>query len=452
MLWIAALLLGSGTCLAAPPLTLEQCLARALADNADLLLARQGLERSAAELRLAGASRWPSADATLFGFGRVRTGPAIRVQENPTGEVDPLTGQRLFREETTRIPATDRNAFSLSAAASYTFYDGGRRRHARQAAGAALDGAGQELQARQVEVAFAVKQAYCELLKAQELAQVEQEALKLSQKRLEETQVRLEVGAGTEAEVLRLQVALAQAQAALVEAGQDQTLAGARLNYLIGAEAGAPLELAPAEELPPLAEVPALEALVAQVRGRNPALERLRQAVRQAQAELKTAQAAWYPRLAGNLSYSRTHEVFDRVYQDFGQNYRLNLGLSLSYNLFDGGLKQASIARAHAGLEAARLTLQQQEREALLEVETARLELTRLEQLLQIAEGTVHMAGQDLRLAEELYRVGGRQGKGRLLEVLDAQVNFFAAQSNLRRTRYDLRIARANLDRLLGKW
>lgn len=452
MIWIAILLLGPCSRLAADPLTLEQCISRALAYNADVLISRQGIERSAADLKIARASQWPSADATLFGFGRARTGPSVRVQENPTGEVDPATGQRLFREETTRIPATDRNSFSLSAAASYTLYDGGRRRHTRQGASAALEGAEQDLQTRQAEVAFAVKQAYYELLKAQELAEVEDEAAKLSQKRLEETQVRLEVGAGTEADVLRLQVAFENAQAARVDARQGVILASARLNHLIGVELSAPLELVSAENLPPVAETPDLETIAAQVRARNPALERLRQTVRQAEADLEAAQAAWHPRLAGNLSYSRANEVFDRVYQEFGQNYRLNMGLSLSYNLFDGGIKQASIARARAGLEAARMTLQKQDREALLEIETARLELIRLEQLLQIAERTVQMAQQDLRLAEELYRVGGRQGKGRLLEVLDAQVNFFEAQSNVRRTRYDLRVARADLERLMGQW
>jgi len=212
------------------------------------------------------------------------------------------------------------------------------------------------------------------------------------------------------------------------------------------------VELAPMEEPSPGAEEPDLEAIAARAMARNPALEALRQAVRQAESDLEAARAAWHPRLGSSLSYSRTNEVFDRVYQEFGRNYRLNLGLSLTYNLFDGGIKQASIARARAALESSRMNLQKQEREVLLQLETARLELVRLEKLLQIAGRTVQMAQQDLRLAEELYRVGGRQGKGRLLEVLDAQVNFFGAQSNLRRTRYDLKVARADLQRLIGEW
>ena len=51
-----------------------------------------------------------------------------------------------------------------------------------------------------------------------------------------------------------------------------------------------------------------------------------------------------------------------------------------------------------------------------------------------------------LHLAEERYRVG----KGTLLEALDAQVNFTEARSSLVRTRYDLAVADADLQRLLG--
>ena len=53
---------------------------------------------------------------------------------------------------------------------------------------------------------------------------------------------------------------------------------------------------------------------------------------------------------------------------------------------------------------------------------------------------------EDLRLAEERYRVG----KARLLEVLDAQVNLTQVRGDLVRTRYDLKIAEAELARLTG--
>ena len=128
------------------------------------------------------------------------------------------------------------------------------------------------------------------------------------------------------------------------------------------------------------------------------------------------------------------------------KNYRFNVGMTLSYNLFDGGVKGANIVKSRAAVEIARVNLRLREREIALEVKTAYLDLIRLKKILKIAERTVKLAEEDLRLAEERYRVG----KGRLLEVLDAQVGFTEAQSNRVRTRYDLRIVEAELEKAIG--
>jgi outer membrane protein TolC len=120
--------------------------------------------------------------------------------------------------------------------------------------------------------------------------------------------------------------------------------------------------------------------------------------------------------------------------------------VSVTYNLFDGGLRSAGIQRSRIGLENARLNLEQQRREVALAVETAHLELVRLDKILEISEGTLAVAGEDLKLARESYEVG----QGTLLELLDAQVNFTQARSSRVRARHDLAVARANIERLLG--
>ncbi len=283
-----------------------------------------------------------------------------------------------------------------------------------------------------------------------ELVEVQEESVKLSEKQLENAQVRLEVGSGTEVDVLRLQVALENAQAQLINGQQGVVLGQALLNHVIGEEVGARLEVAQLKEVEPeIVAVPdSLLGIVARAVERNPALKGLRQTTVAAGYDVQVARGAWYPRLAGNLSYSRNNEVFDRVYQDLDQNYRLNIGVSMTYNVFDGGIRQASIDRSRVALETARMNVRQQERDIALAVETTYLELIRLEKLLRLGERTVRLAEEDLRLAEERYRVG----KGRLLETLDAQVGFTEARSNLVRTRYDLKIAEADLERLVGGW
>ncbi|MEE3264276.1 MAG: TolC family protein [Candidatus Latescibacterota bacterium] len=429
------------------PLTLGQCIEIALAQNTDVRLAEEGLTRSHADAKSAYARRLPSISAGLLSYSRSRTGPSVRIQDNPAG-IDPVTGERIFVEEETRIPAVDRDNYSLSANLNHTIFDAGEGRHSHNAARASVDGASFDFEARRAQVVFSVKQAYFSLLKASELTQVQQESLELSQRRLEEAKARLEVGAGTRVDMLRLQVAAENTRADLINLQQQERLAIAQLNYLMGLDVLVPLTVVPLSEGElRVASPPALGPLVEQVQARNPDLQRLQASVRAAQSSVKSSQSAYAPRVSGNLSYSRSNEVFDRVYGNLSQEYRLNAGLSLSYNVFDGGIRSAGVRRSKSSLNTARLTLEARERDIALNVETTWLELDRLRRILDLAEGTVELATEDLHLAEERYRVG----KGTVLEALDAQVGFTEARSSMVRARYDLAVADADLQRLQGE-
>ena len=106
------------------PLTLGQCIEIALAQNTDVRLAEEGLPRSHADAKSAYARRLPSISAGLLSYSRSRTGPSVRIQDNPAG-TDPVTGELSFVEEETRIPAVDRDNYSLSANLNHTIFDAG---------------------------------------------------------------------------------------------------------------------------------------------------------------------------------------------------------------------------------------------------------------------------------------------------------------------------------------
>ena len=431
-------------------LTLDECVDRALRFNADIRLAEHAVQRSAADVRAARAGLFPSVNATAFGYTRSRTGRSIRTQENPTGEIDPTTGQRIFAEEETQLPAIDRSSYSFSTTLNQTIFDGNRRLNTLRSARGDEKGAEWSFKGRQAMVAAAAKQAYYQLLKATELVQVQKQAMLLSEKRLEEARARHQVGSGTRVDVLRLQVAQENAQVQLLNAEESVALARAELNHIMGEEIAAKTEIQPIDETAwkEIGNSDDVASMLANVERKNPSLLAVQAGLAATEHSLKASRAARYPQLNGSVNYSRDNEIFDRVYQDLDQNYRLNLRLTVSYDIFDGGTKSATIDRSRAALESARIELEKEERELALAVETARLGHVRLSKVFRIGEGTVELAQQDLLMAEERYRVG----KGRLLEVLDAQVGFIEARNNLVRSRYDLMNSRAELQRLQGTW
>ena len=136
--------------LAAEPLTLEECIARALRQNVDVLIADQSLRRSEADVKAARATRLPAAAATLFGYGHSRTGPSVRIEEIQTGLFD-AEGREILQQQEISIPSYDRTSYSLSASLSQTLYDAGRRASVHQAARHSLEAAENGLRASRVE-------------------------------------------------------------------------------------------------------------------------------------------------------------------------------------------------------------------------------------------------------------------------------------------------------------
>mgnify|MGYP001486033151 FL=1 len=272
------------------------------------------------------------------------------------------------------------------------------------------------------------------------------ESLKLSEKQLEEATARLEVGAGVKADVLRLRVSVGNAQINLINAEQGIALARANLNKIMGKKISASLQAIPVKNTASTLSKLSFEELLQRAEESNPELQGLRFALHAAGHNLAAAKAAWHPRVNGRLSYSRNNEVFDRVYQDLDKNYRLNGSVTLTYDVFDGGLRSASIDRSRVGLENARLNLEEKKRELSLGVETAHLELVRVKKILEISAVTMEVAEEDLKLAEESYRIG----QGTLLELLDAQISLTQARSDQVRGRRDLAVAQAEVERLVG--
>ena len=67
--------------------------------------------------------------------------------------------------------------------------------------------------------------------------------------------------------------------------------------------------------------------------------------------------------------------------------------------------------------------------------------------LIKAREEEVTSAEEDLKLAEERYRVGA----GTALELIDAQVTYTSAQSNHVQALYDHKLALAQLEKAMGQ-
>jgi outer membrane protein TolC len=97
------------------------------------------------------------------------------------------------------------------------------------------------------------------------------------------------------------------------------------------------------------------------------------------------------------------------------------------WTLFDGGTAAGQIDAAQAGIDRAKLTLQQLRTDVELQVRQAVLNLSDAKARVGAAQAYVALADENLRLAQVRYR----GGVGTVLELQDAQLRATSARQAL---------------------
>ncbi len=123
------------------------------------------------------------------------------------------------------------------------------------------------------------------------------------------------------------------------------------------------------------------------------------------------------------------------------------VGLQFKLPIFDGLQKKAQIQRAKLDLELAKNQKKQLERSITLEVENAR------SNYLNAKQGVLNQQ-RTLELAQKIYdttKIKYKEGVGSSLELTQAEQGLYDAQRNHTQALYDLLVAKANLDKALGK-
>jgi outer membrane protein len=176
--------------------------------------------------------------------------------------------------------------------------------------------------------------------------------------------------------------------------------------------------------------------------------------VKQSQAQLESAHAAersartsYLPSV--DLTYSRSGNGYSQAYGLSGQDlaYTNNFSLRLSYSLFNNFSREDALVRANTTAEQADATLRDT-RLAARQTFVQQLGAIRTaQQRIVIQQASVDAAKEDLRVQQQRYAMGASL----LLDVLTSQSTLNAARSALIQARQDVRVARAQLEALIGR-
>jgi outer membrane protein len=417
-------------------LDLEAAVAIALADNPGLEAAAARLDQARARVDQARAGYWPRLDAHASGARVDQSDNVIRHNLAALQALNPATAienpEDFYRTE-------------LSAA--WTLFNGFERkfanasaRYGEQSSAAAWADARRQLVAAVARSFFSSQLA----LENIEIAKADE---RFNQRQLIDAEARQRMGTGPLSDVLNFQVRQNQAQT--VRINQEYQYAVAR--YGLAALLGVPGSWLPAHvELARLApetaaelSAPPVDELVAAAMDRRPDIQQAQWEIKQVDAQIKIVQADYYPSvvLAGSIGAERAGDAgFGR--DDFGNRVQV----SLSYNLFAGGLTQARVRENRQRMVELENSLEERALAVTAEVRSSAALVVAAQTQVVLQRASVDLVQRTRDLVEKEYQAG----QGSLVRLNEAQRDLITAQGSLALALAGLRQAWVELEARAG--
>jgi outer membrane protein len=331
--------------------------------------------------------------------------------------------------------------YGAGISAAIPVFTGGRRGAERRSADAQQVAADAGLNATEYDVRLATKQAYFDVLRASELMDVATAQVTQAQLAMRDADSRLRAGTTTRSDVLRARVALATARDALATAGSQKTASQFALARTIGSDV--PVDAAPVPDDDSLPLPVSRDSLVRNAIGAAPVARAATAAAQSADAAITAARAQYLPTVlaSGGYGWMEQRSVDPRPLGGW------TLQLGISYPLFNGFQRGATVTRAEAEAAAAHSAAVDTERGVRADAVKAYDDATVAAQRIGFAREAVDAAREDLRVQELRYRAGAST----FLDEVTSQLNLAQAETSLVQARYDYQIARATLERVLGR-
>jgi len=355
--------------------------------------------------------------------------------------------QTRTERELLSTPGGTQDAWQVQAGVTQVLYAGGALKAGSSAQRAQVEAARCAVEAQAAESVLQVRQAFYQVLLNRELVVVQEEELAVLEKELVDTRSRRDVGSASDFELLRAEVAVANARPLLIRARNSHRTSIDRLRQLLGAPAVAPREPATAVEgsLEPSGGVPELSEALRTAREARPELRRQIQLQKAGVQGVEAAKAGYRPTVSAFGNYTWVSSPLSADW-----NRRLDggvLGVQANINLFDGRRTAGKVRQARS--QARQLDHGYEELVLAVdyEVRSAHAALQEAEEVLRSAELTVAQAKESLRLALARHQ----SGTATQLDVLSAQSALTQARSSQSQARFSHLTATALLERATGK-
>jgi len=273
------------------------------------------------------------------------------------------------------------------------------------------------------DVLFGVAQLYYGIAGLKELVIVQERQVDLTRERERDARVRFNAGTSPKVGLLRAEIDRAQAEEDLKRAQIDFEKAKLSLAQALTRANDFDVEIPPSPKIP---QGPNLEQQALELR---PDVKAAVESVKLAEGQRTQVIMQYLPNIGAFFNYRYTNvSIFT------GQAFTWQAGAGLTWNIFDGGLREASLREASAKVAEARAAQEQTDLRTTTNVKQFQLELDAALANRAKALERAELARENARLVDVAYKAGAAtylESTDSVQTLRQAEVNVVAESLNV---------------------
>ncbi len=345
--------------------------------------------------------------------------------------------------------STKSNSFNASTGLNYLLFDGMGRRYNYKKLKELYNLS--SIQAQQVieNTVLQLLTAYYEVARLTQNQINQKTSLSISKERLKREKYKYQYGQNTQLDMLNSEVDVNNDSINLLNINRELANAKRNLNLILGREIRKDFKV---DTTVIYAIDLNLENVLASAKERNKILQQAKKNIELSNFDLKINRSGWYPNIGvnGGYGWNNLHTDSD-VANPFAlaanTSKGLQAGLSLSWNVFDGGKTKTRVQNAKIAIENKEIIKQQIEQELERNVSNAWETYQNSLFVLQAERKNMETNKRNFERSSEQFKLGQIIS----VEFRVAQVNYLNSVTNYNKAKYLAKIAELNLLQLSGQ-
>ncbi len=410
--------------------SLKEAVQIAYKKNKDIQIQEYSLKVASADILGAKSEFLPKVD---FNAGYTHNGSTFTLSNSNTSnskkDIGVFTGYK--------------NNNNMGVNVSETIYNGGANIAGLRQAQLALKEQNETLRAIKLNVELEAKRLYYGFLLAYETKRIAEDLVAQAESHYEEVNNNFKQGTASRFDVLQSKVQVSLLEPQLINAQNAIDLIMAEMNKLLGQEVGDKIMIKDRLIYDPF-EIKE-GAFLKEAYLNEPEMILKALGIDISKWVIKYARAGWLPQIETNAEYLYQSNNLGNMFNNRHNNW--NIGFAVRLAIFDGFSTKAKVDSARAKYMQAVIGKENLADQVAVDVRQACLDLTQAAAIIKSQEDNL----QDAKEALQISYVRFNNGVGINLDVMDAQVSLANVQKNLAEGTYDYIMAKARLDRIMGR-